>query len=58
MTKESRFKTEQLKVQGSILTHLITDTETGVEYLLAISPNMGSGLAVLVDKDGKPLIAK
>lgn len=58
MTKESRFKTEQLKVQGSILTHLITDTETGVQYLLAISPNMGSGLAVLVDKDGKPLIAK
>lgn len=58
MTKESRFKTEQLKMQGSILTHLITDTETGVQYLLAISPNMGSGLAVLVDKDGKPLIAK
>ncbi len=58
MTKESRFKTEQLKMQGSILTHLITDTETGVQYLLAISPNLGSGLAVLVDKDGKPLIAK
>lgn len=58
MAKESRFKTEQLKVQGSVLTHLITDTETGVQYLLAISPNMGSGLAVLVDKDGKPLIAK
>lgn len=58
MAKESRFKTEQLKMQGSVLTHLITDTETGVQYLLAISPNMGSGLTVLVDKDGKPLIAK
>lgn len=58
MLKETRFKSEQLKMQGAVMTHVITDTETGVQYLLAISPNMGSGLAVLVDKDGKPLIAK
>lgn len=58
MAKETRFKSEQLKMQGTVMTHLITDSETGVQYLLAISPNMGSGLAVLVDQDGKPLIAK
>lgn len=58
MSKETRFETEQLKSQGAVLTHLITDKETGVQYLLAISPNMGSGLTVLVDQDGKPLIQK
>lgn len=36
---------------------IIVDTETGVNYLL-ISSNMtsGCGVAILVDKDGKPLI--
>ena len=56
MAKENRFQAEQLTSQGSILTHIITDKKTGVQYLLAISPNMGSGLTVLVDKDGKPII--
>lgn len=58
MAKETRFKAENLSQQGSVLTHIITDKETGVQYLLAISPNMGSGLTVLVDKDGSPLISK
>ena len=36
---------------------IIVDTQTGVNYLL-ISSNMtsGCGVAVLVDKDGKPII--
>ena len=36
---------------------IIVDTETGVNYLL-LSSNMtsGCGVAVLVDKDGKPII--
>nr|WP_283571186.1 DUF6440 family protein [Paenibacillus brevis] len=27
-----------------------------VHYLLAVFPNIGSGLTVLVDQDGKPLL--
>ena len=36
---------------------IIVDTQTGVNYLL-MSSNMtgGSGIAVLVDTDGKPLV--
>lgn len=36
---------------------IIVDTQTGVNYVL-ISSNMttGCGVAVLVDKDGKPII--
>lgn len=36
---------------------IIVDTETGVNYLL-MSSNMtnGCGIAVLVDKDGKPIV--
>lgn len=36
---------------------IIVDTETGVNYLL-LSSNLtsGCGVAVLVDKDGKPII--
>lgn len=58
MAKDYRFQAESLNSQGAILTHIITDKETGVQYLLAISPNMGSGLTVLVDKDGMPVINK
>ena len=38
-------------------TKVITDTETGVQYLFAYSGYAG-GLALLVDKDGKPLVDK
>ena len=40
------------------MTNVITDRETGVQYLLTIFPNVGSGLAVLLDKDGKHLLKK
>jgi hypothetical protein len=58
MKKENRFQSEQLTSQGSILTHVITDSETGVQYLLAISPSMGSGLAALVSQDGKLMVRR
>ena len=34
---------------------IITDSETGVQYLFAFEGYAG-GLTVLVDKDGKPLV--
>ena len=36
-------------------TTIITDSETGVQYLFASSGYAG-GLTVLVDTDGKPLV--
>lgn len=58
MAKDKRFKSEPPKAEGSVLTHVIIDTETGVQYLLAISPNLGSGMSVMLDADGKPFLAK
>lgn len=58
MSKEIRFEVESVNAKGATLTNVITDKETGVQYLLAIYPNMGSGLTVLVDADGKPLLKK
>jgi len=56
MAKEKRFAAETFNAEGSALIQVITDKETGVQYLLAVYPNVGSGLTVLVDKDGKPLL--
>lgn len=56
--KKVRFSTENLGMQSDVLTNIITDMETGVQYLLAVYPNVGSGLTVLIDRDGKPLINK
>ena len=36
-------------------TKIIVDTQTGVQYLLAFCGEM-SGLTLVVDKDGKPLL--
>jgi hypothetical protein len=56
MEKKNRFTAEKAVMDktGSMVT-VITDEETGVQYLLGMMPNVGSGLTVLVDKDGKPL---
>lgn len=56
MAKEERFMVQES--EGVInVRHLIVDTETGVNYLLASSSmTSGCGLTVLVDKDGKPLV--
>ena len=38
-------------------TKIIVDTETGVNYLLASHDlRVGTGLTVLVDQDGKPVV--
>lgn len=58
MAKQERFDVENVGAQGATLVNVITDKETGVQYMLAILPNVGSGLTVLVDADGKPLIKK
>ena len=56
MAKERRFvfSNKKGKLEG---TKIITDTETGVQYLFAYDGGAG-GLTVLVDKDGKPLVDK
>lgn len=36
-------------------TKIVTDTSTGVQYLLAHWTNVG-GLTLLVDREGKPLL--
>lgn len=36
-------------------TRIITDTQTGVQYLMAHWTNIG-GITVLVDAQGKPLL--
>lgn len=56
MAKEKRFVAENVGAEGASLIQIITDKETGVQYLLAVYPNLGSGLTVLIDKDGKPLL--
>ena len=41
--------------------NIIVDTKTGVNYLVYTYDNIngiGTGLTVLVDKDGKPVITK
>lgn len=56
--KESRFNVGSLEQQGSGMVTVITDEQTGVKYLLALVPNMGSGMTVLVDESGKPLVVE
>ncbi|GAS82058.1 MULTISPECIES: DUF6440 family protein [Paenibacillus] len=58
MKKEPRFGVEHTQAESAVMTQVITDNETGVQYLLAIFPNVGSGLTVLLDKEGKPLLKK
>jgi len=54
MEKE-RFKIERKNGIGAEAIEVITDTETGVQYLF-FSINRGAGLTLLVDREGKPLI--
>ena len=44
--------------QGIVnVTRVIVDTETGVNYLMAShNKSNGTGLTVLVDPDGKPVV--
>lgn len=55
MAKERFIETYSQGVTN--IRKIIVDTETGVNYLM-LSSNMtsGCGVAVLVDKDGKPIV--
>lgn len=54
--EEERFEVKSAKSNGAQMMDIITDKTTGVQYILGIYPGMGSGMTVLVDKDGKPLL--
>ena len=56
MKEEKRF---EIKKEGGMLSgaKIITDTFTGVQYLF-YQEGYAGGLTVLVDKDGRPLIAE
>ncbi len=56
MEKDRRFLFNDKDNEGVLAgVRIITDSETGVQYLFAFKGNAG-GLTVLVDKDGKPLL--
>ena len=54
MKKDKRF--EKIYSQGMGAMEIWVDRETGVQYLYHQSGYSG-GLTVLLDKDGKPMIA-
>jgi hypothetical protein len=55
--KETRFKVIlKEKPAGIFEVALLVDTETGVEYLLASPMVSGSGLAAIIDENGRPII--
>lgn len=45
-------------VSDGPICYVITDTDTGVQYLFAKGNVGNGGLTVLVDEDGKPMTAK
>lgn len=53
MTKRLEFA----KAEGKALASgtIITDTQTGVQYLLASQNGVGVAMTVLVDANGKPV---
>lgn len=48
---------EDIGTQGEGITKIYVDTKTGVQYIWH-SEKGDSGITVMVDKDGKPLIAE
>lgn len=58
MKDEQRFAMEKFKPLGGVFgadVQVITDTETGVQYLFALQ-GYGAGLTPLLDAEGKPLL--
>ncbi|WP_125582001.1 DUF6440 family protein [Levilactobacillus cerevisiae] len=56
--KELRFEVDSPQTKGATTVQIITDKETGVQYLLGMYATLGSGMTVLVDAEGKPLLKK
>lgn len=48
---------ERFDASDSVALRVVTDRETGVQYLFAVR-GYGAGLAVVVDADGTPLLAE
>ncbi|WP_411841932.1 DUF6440 family protein [Salinicoccus sp. HZC-1] len=55
--EEERFNVEPVKKDQTVLCYIITDKETGVQYLYAWGGS-GSGLTPLLDEDGRVSIKK
>lgn len=55
--KEKRFIVTENSDSFSTRLRVIVDTKTGVQYLYA-GMGYGGGVTVLVDENGKPIIAK
>lgn len=58
MAKENKERFREVYSQGVVnVAKVIVDTETGVNYLLGSHDlRVGTGLTVLVDQDGKPIV--
>lgn len=55
--KEKRFTTGKTMVtDNGQLVNVLTDQKTGVQYLMTSGAGV-AGVTVLVDKNGKPLLA-
>lgn len=54
---KKRFKKISNEVSGVTSSTVLVDKETGVQYLF-VKSGSSAGLTALVDKNGKPLLAK
>lgn len=55
--REVRFETKDMKADGPVLCYIITDKETGVQYLYTWGGN-GGGVTPLLDENGNVSIKK
>ncbi len=54
--KGTRFETTYQEGNLTSTIQILTDKETGVQYLIHCPYGQAIGLTVLVDRDGKPLL--
>ena len=55
VVEESESNVDRFESEAGVV-YIITDTKTGVQYL-AWGEGYGAGVCVLLDADGKPLVA-
>lgn len=54
---KARFITDKIQGKGGSETLILTDKETGVQYLY-FRYGAGGGMTVLVDENGRPILNK